>query len=95
MIKSALRISSLVVSPTNVVNAPRVFNSGRGLFYEETGDTEEEVLTELETGLEKARSMRDWNFTTENKYKTIQLDGAESHGSCVVATVGDAQNLLE
>jgi len=68
--------------------------SGRGIFYEVSGEDPEQVREEIEAGLAAGRQLRDWTFVDENVVvRSVAADG--EHASAVVcATYGQSRPAL-
>jgi arginine decarboxylase len=68
--------------------------SGRGIFYEVSGEDPERVRTEIETGLAAGRALRDWDFVAQDVVvRSVEAD--EEHASAVVcATYGESRPAL-
>lgn len=68
---------------------------GPGLFYEADAESEAEVRTLLETGLEAGRNLRDWTF--EDRLLRIEAaEAAPGEHTCVVvlAAYGESEPML-
>lgn len=61
--------------------------SGRGLFYEASGDDPEAVRREVETGLAAGKDLRDWSFEDEG-YQVVSEAAASESESEVAASNG-------
>jgi len=57
--------------------------SGRGIFYEVSGEDPDDVRAEIEAGLAAGRQLRDWTFVeTETVVRSVEAD--EEYASAVV-----------
>jgi len=68
--------------------------SGRGIFYEVSGEDPEQVRAEIESGLAAGRDQRDWSFVEEDiVVRSVEAD--DGHASAVVcATYGESRPAL-
>ena len=68
--------------------------SGRGIFYEVSGEDPGQVRAEIESGLAAGRDRRDWAFVEEDiVVRSVEAD--DEHASAVVcATYGESRPAL-
>ena len=68
--------------------------SGRGIFYEVSGDDADAVDAEIRDGLTAGKRLRDWTFVDENVV-VESVDAGNDHASVVVcATYGESRPAL-
>lgn len=68
--------------------------SGRGIFYEVSGEDPDDVRDEIEAGLAAGRELRDWDFVDEDVV-VRSAEAGEEHASAVVcATYGESRPAL-
>jgi arginine decarboxylase len=69
--------------------------SGRGIFYEATGDDTAAVRDTIESGLDAGKELRDWTFVEEDAVVREATASADKHTALVVCAVyGQSTPLL-
>jgi arginine decarboxylase len=69
--------------------------SGRGIFYEATGDETAAVRDTIERGLDAGRELRDWTFVDEDTLVRETEASADEHTALIVCAVyGDSTPIL-
>ncbi|MFD1585937.1 pyruvoyl-dependent arginine decarboxylase [Halorientalis brevis] len=69
--------------------------SGRGIFYESSGDDEATVRDRIRDGLDAGKDLRDWSFTDEDVVVVEADSDPEAYSTVVViAAYGESRPIL-